>query len=304
MPHPGSTPATGQSPFFLMFGRRARIPVDLLCGTGDAEKDVSVNSYVSQRSRILEAAYHQVQNRMGLQQDRQKEIYDRRRHAEPFKQGDYVMLYTSVVPRGRCRKLLCPWSGPYKILKKLSEVTDRIRCCQGGRKSMVVHFNRLILCPTNVRSSSYCPQDASYSGKLDGAARSPVGTETCSSGGQVLLIPDDDNDDDERVIDSSVLAAESLSTMDDGNTSSTETTDSTSPTETTDSTLPTGTADSASPTWTTGSTSPTGTTESTSIAESAPTTEETPVTDQMPFGMQSSTTRYPSWEHQSPSRYI
>ena len=55
-----------------MFGRRARIPVDLLCGTGEMERDVSVNSYVSQQSRILEAAYHQVQNRMGLQQDRQK----------------------------------------------------------------------------------------------------------------------------------------------------------------------------------------------------------------------------------------
>ena len=50
-----------------------------------------------------------------------------------------------------------------------------------------------------MRSSSYCPQDASHSGQLDGAASSPVGTETCSSGGQVLLIADDD--DDERFID-------------------------------------------------------------------------------------------------------
>ena len=37
---------------------------DLLCGTGETEKEVSVNSYVSQQSKILEAAYHQVQNRM------------------------------------------------------------------------------------------------------------------------------------------------------------------------------------------------------------------------------------------------
>ena len=40
---------TKQSPFFLIFGRRARIPVDLLCGTGEAEKDVSINSYVLQQ---------------------------------------------------------------------------------------------------------------------------------------------------------------------------------------------------------------------------------------------------------------
>ena len=127
----------GQSPFFLMFGRKARISIDLLYGTGEVEKQVSVNSYVSQQSKIYEAAYHQVQNRMGLQQDRQKEVYDRKRHGEPLKQGDYVMLCTPVVPRGRCRKLMRPWSGPYKILKKLSEVTYRIRRCQGRRKHTV-----------------------------------------------------------------------------------------------------------------------------------------------------------------------
>ena len=55
-----------------MFRRKARIPVDLLYGTGEVEKQVSVNSYVSQQSKIFEAAYHQIQNKMGLQQDRQK----------------------------------------------------------------------------------------------------------------------------------------------------------------------------------------------------------------------------------------
>ena len=52
---------------------------------GDREICECYNSYVSQQSKILEAAYHQVQNRMGLQQDRQKEVYDRGRHGEPFK---------------------------------------------------------------------------------------------------------------------------------------------------------------------------------------------------------------------------
>ena len=70
---------------------------------------MSVNDYVSQQSKILQAAYHQAQNMMGLQQDRQKEKYNRKRHGEPFNEGDLVMLYTPSIPRGHCKKLACHW---------------------------------------------------------------------------------------------------------------------------------------------------------------------------------------------------
>ena len=93
---------------------------------------------------------------------------------------------------------------------------------------MIVYFKRLKLFPANVRSSSYCPQDAaSHSSQFGDAVSSPVNTETYGSGGQVVLIPDND----ERVVDLSVLAAESTSTMDHGDTSAAETTESTSITE-------------------------------------------------------------------------
>ena len=73
--------------------------------TDNADKDLSVDSYVSQQSKIMEAAYHQIQDRMGLQQDRQKDVYDRRRHGEPFKQGDYmyccILLLSHVAVEGK-----------------------------------------------------------------------------------------------------------------------------------------------------------------------------------------------------------
>jgi len=53
--------------------------------------------FVPNKVKILQEAYHQVQNRMGLQQDRQKEGCYTRRHGEPFKEGDHVMLYNPVI---------------------------------------------------------------------------------------------------------------------------------------------------------------------------------------------------------------
>ena len=169
------------------------------------------------------------------------------------------MLYTPVVPRGRCKKLTSPWSGPYKILKKLSEVTYRIRCCHGGRKRIVVHFNRLKLCPANVRGSSYCPQNSSHSSQGGDATSSPVNTEISGSGDQVVLIPDDD----ERVVNSPVLAAEGASTPEN-----TSITGSTSTTGTTESAPATESASTTMSMSTTESTAAAATTEDTSITES------------------------------------
>ena len=111
-----------------MFGRQARIPVDVLCGTSLSDIQ-SVDNYVAQQCRILEDVYKKVRCMMGSKQDRQKELYDRARHGELFQCGDLVMFHSPVAPRGRSKKLHCLWDGPYKIVKVLSKVTYRIQCC-------------------------------------------------------------------------------------------------------------------------------------------------------------------------------
>ena len=61
---------------------------------------------------ILEDAYKEVRCMMGSKQDRQKELYVRARHGEPFQCGDLVLLHSPVVSRGYAKKLHCPWDGP------------------------------------------------------------------------------------------------------------------------------------------------------------------------------------------------
>ena len=142
-------PTTGYSPFFLMFRRRARLPIDIVYGTNQPQSQ-TVSSFVSDTKTVLEYAYRHVRDTMRLKQDRQKELYDCKRHGEFYQVGDLVWLHSSVVPRGASRKFHHPWTGPYKI-KKLADVTYRIQNCRGRRCRLVVHFDRLKPCLEDMR---------------------------------------------------------------------------------------------------------------------------------------------------------
>ena len=60
-------------------------------------------------ANVLENAYRHVHSTMGLKQEHQKELYDRKRHGDPYKVGDLVWLHSPVIPRGSSRKLHHPW---------------------------------------------------------------------------------------------------------------------------------------------------------------------------------------------------
>ena len=77
----------------------------------------------------------------------QKELYDQKVHRKPFSTGDWVWLYSPVVGKGGSHKLHCPWKGPYTVIKKISDVTYRIKNLQIRKDRQVVHFNRLKLNP-------------------------------------------------------------------------------------------------------------------------------------------------------------
>ena len=71
---------------------------------------------------------------MGHTLDHQKDL---------FREEDLVWLHCPAVPRGRSKKLHRPWKGPFRILKKLSNVTYRIQNARAPQQRLVVHFNRL-----------------------------------------------------------------------------------------------------------------------------------------------------------------
>ena len=143
-------PTTGYTPFFLMFGRQARIPIDIAYGT-PTPSALPTTKYAAALNKRLETAYHQVRTNSGNKLDYEKELYDKRIHGKEFSLGDKVWLHCPTVPRGQSKKLHKPWKGPFSIVKKLSDVTYVIRNLQNRRQKFVVHFNRLKYYPDTMR---------------------------------------------------------------------------------------------------------------------------------------------------------
>ena len=94
---------------------------------------------------------------MARKLSRQKEFCNQRAHGKPFNSGDLVWLNGPTVPRSQSKKLHCPWKGPYKVVKRLLEAVYSIRNTQAHRKSMVVHFDRLNTCCSQIQLSATVP---------------------------------------------------------------------------------------------------------------------------------------------------
>ena len=172
--------STGFTPFYLMFGREARLPIDLRFGLGDHDT-VSTNEYVRRVQKLLDYAYDVVRTTLGTAQRRQKTMYDKRLHGDPFNVGDKVWLYSTVVPKDSHKKLHHPWTGPYTVVDRLSNVNYRIKRDTGNTgRTTVVHFDRLKLCPPKTRFPNEC----------ETAAR----PQQSNVGDGAMIVPDDDDD--------------------------------------------------------------------------------------------------------------
>ena len=180
--------STGYTPFYLMFGRQARLPFDLMFGLSNTQDKVATD-YAQHLQSSLHEAYQQVCDTMGVCQQRQKELYDRKVHGEPFQVNDLVWLHSPALGRGQSRKLRHPWTGPYKVVKVLSQTTYQIRCLNRGRTCKTVHFDRLKKYQPGLCFESDVQPSV---GNRDNFEHSANDSESSSPEDPLILLDDDD----------------------------------------------------------------------------------------------------------------
>ena len=186
--------STGHTPFYLMFGQQARLPIDTMYGTGECDEAQSPCEYAEALKKRLSAAFTLVREQLATTHQRQKAMYDQKIHGKPHDQGALVWLHVPFKGRRGSRKLYHPWTGPYKIVKQLSEVTYRIQKLHGRKQRKIVHFDRLKPCPENVRLD-HDSDNSRPPGDITSTSRHNV-TQTytpANIGEDIELMEDDDN---------------------------------------------------------------------------------------------------------------
>ena len=133
---------TGYSPNLMMLGREVELPLDIVIGPPDEERELGPVEYVDQMRDQMTTVHDLARDKIKVQSDRQKRNYDLRMNYCKYDRGDFVWLHNPARKVGISPKLFRPWEGPFLVIKRISDVTYRI---QKNRKSKmkVVHFDRL-----------------------------------------------------------------------------------------------------------------------------------------------------------------
>ena len=137
-------PSTGDSPFYLLYGREPRLPLDVAL---TPPKDLS-SSIMHHRETIVSKitiAQEVARENIGRAQSQMKEYHDRRAAIPNLNVGDRVWMYTPAVPKGLTKKLRHLWHGPYRIIEKLSAVHFQLATCDNRKVTTKVHANRMKL---------------------------------------------------------------------------------------------------------------------------------------------------------------
>lgn len=137
--------STGYSPYYLMFGRNARLPIDL-CFNAVLESDSEKThlQYVDKMRKELKQAYHLATESATKNHRRNKSRYDQRVRDQPLQEGDRVLI-RNVGLTGK-HKLQDRWrSTPYIVIQKLPNLpVYKVKSEQGTGNVKTLHRDHLL----------------------------------------------------------------------------------------------------------------------------------------------------------------
>ena len=136
---------SGYSPYFLMFGLRPRLPVDLIFPTSlDVPKREVIDKRVATLREKMRLIYKDASQQTQLECDRQKRYYDKKTLSSRLEPGDSVAIRTGSV-QGK-RKICDRWSSKvWKVVRQIATGIPAYVVRDDRGRTQTVHRNRLLI---------------------------------------------------------------------------------------------------------------------------------------------------------------
>lgn len=159
-----SSDATGYAPFFLLFGRPPRLPVDILFGIEREDHPGSYQDYVEKWRKRMAEAYEIASRHADKSADRGKKQYDKRIYGPELQVGSRVLV-RNFIERGGPGKLRSYWEDEVYVIrgrKGEDSPVFEVQPESGKGRTKVLHRNLLLPCnflPTTGNTKSHQPPD-------------------------------------------------------------------------------------------------------------------------------------------------
>jgi hypothetical protein len=186
--------STGYAPFYLMYGRVPRLPIDVMFQSAERDCDLAdYDQYVAKMRQDLKEAIATAQVNALTSQERQVQLYNRNMKGNVIVEGDRVLL-ANKGERGR-RKLADKWGSiPYVVVSADPRChTYRVRNTSNEQEK-VVHRNLLLL-------ANFLPIE------IDKEVDESILSESCESGNEQDDSPSDESHGLGSGLDKSVWTA-------------------------------------------------------------------------------------------------
>ena len=139
--------STGESPFFLLYGRDPRLPTETVLSPPPDRQVLMLDDYKSTLVRELSASWRQAQESVQIAQNQQKRQYDKSEKNSKFSIGDRVFVCMPANKTGNMRKLA---QGPYHVAEVYPNGLDIRPVEKPGVQPIHVTMGHVRRCPQQI----------------------------------------------------------------------------------------------------------------------------------------------------------